>query len=78
MAISLRVNIIGEKRDDRKVIIHKPDLSETEVFSLDNLDYVNSRDYFKSGLRICQRMGLSFANGFECKIKRQQRNKRKN
>tara|TARA_Y100001968_G_scaffold333480_1_gene396547 strand:+ start:951 stop:2006 length:1056 start_codon:yes stop_codon:yes gene_type:complete len=69
MAISLRVNIIGEKRDDRKVIIHKPDLSETEVFSLDNLDYVNSRDYFKSGLRICQRMGLSFANGFECKIK---------
>ena len=69
MAISLRVNIIGEKRDDRKVIIHKPDLSETEVFSLDNLDYANSRDYFKSGLRICQRMGLSFANGFECKIK---------
>ncbi len=69
MAISLRVNIIGEKRDDRKVIIHKPDLNETEVFSLDNLYYANSRDYFKSGLRICQRMGLSFANGFECKIK---------
>ena len=39
MAISLRVNIVGEKRKDRKIIIHKPDLGKKEIFSLDNLDY---------------------------------------
>tara|TARA_B100000287_G_scaffold3791_1_gene3696 strand:+ start:1992 stop:3047 length:1056 start_codon:yes stop_codon:yes gene_type:complete len=69
MAISLRVNIVGEKRQDRKIVIHKPDLKETETFSLDNLDYTNNRDYFKSGIRICQRMGISFVNGVECEIK---------
>ena len=69
MAISLRVKIIGKKRKDRKIVIHKPDLGETESFSLDNLDYTNDRDYFKSGIRICQRMGLSFDNGYDCEIK---------
>ena len=69
MAISLRVKIVGEKRQDRKIVIHKPDLKETETFSLDNLDYTNNRDYFKSGIRICQRMGISFVNGVECEIK---------
>ena len=35
MAISLRAKIIGEKRSDNQVIIHKLDLGETETFSLD-------------------------------------------
>ena len=69
MAISLRVNIIGEKRQDRKIIIHKPDLGKKEIFSLDNLDYSQSRDYFKSGIKTCINMGLSFDKGFECEIK---------
>ena len=58
MAISLRVNIVGEKRQDRKIIIHKPDLGKKEIFSLDNLDYSQSRDYFKSGIKTCINMGL--------------------
>ena len=69
MAISLRANIIGEKRKDRKIIIHKPDLGEKEIFSLDNLDYTHSRDYFKSGIKTCMNMGLSFEKGFECEIR---------
>ena len=71
MAISLRVSLYGKKRRDRKIVIHKPDLRETETFSLDNLEYTHNRDYFKSGIIICQREGLSFANGFECTIKSQ-------
>ena len=46
MAISLRVTISGQKRRDRKIIIHKPDIGETETFSLDNLGYSHKRDYF--------------------------------
>ena len=69
MAISLRVNIVGDKRQDRKIIIHKPDLGKKEIFSLDNLDYTHSRDYFKSGIKTCIKMGLLFEKGFECEIR---------
>ncbi|MDC0645855.1 GHMP kinase [bacterium] len=68
MAISLRVNLCGEKRSDKKVIIHKPDLGETESFSLDDLTYTKPRDYFKSGIVVCQNAGLTFSTGFECEI----------
>ena len=69
MGISLRAKIIGEKRKDREIIIHKPDIGETERFQLEDLSYSKPRDYFKSGLRVCKREGLSFANGFECEIR---------
>jgi hypothetical protein len=34
MAISLRAKIVGQKREDQQVIIHKPDMSESEKFPL--------------------------------------------
>ena len=71
MAISLRVSISGQKRQDRKIVIHKPDIGETEIFSLDNLEYSHKRDYFKSGIVVCKRKGMSFTNGLECEIKSQ-------
>ena len=54
MAISLRARIIGKKRRDRQVILHKPDINATEKFSIDDTAYVNSRDYFKSSINICK------------------------
>jgi len=45
MVTSLRINLTGKKRKDNKVIIHKPDLGETELFTLVNLSYTKSRDY---------------------------------
>jgi len=69
MAISLRANISGYKRSDRQVIIHKPNIGEKEVFSLDDLDYNKPRDYFKSAINVCNSEGLEFTNGFECEIK---------
>jgi len=71
MAISLRISIVGKKRNDDQVIILKSDFNETEIFSLSNLKYTKPRDYFKSGIKICQNDGLIFSNGFECKIKSQ-------
>ena len=68
MAISLRARISGVSGKDQKIIIQKPDINETESFHLDQLEYSRPRDYFKSGIRICQKEGLIFSKGFECEI----------
>ena len=68
MGVSLRARIKGTKRSDKQVIIHKPDLNEIETFSLDDLSYTKPRDYFKSGINICLRDGLTFSSGFECEL----------
>ena len=68
MGISLRSIIKGQKRKDKQVVVHKPDLGETESFSLNDLNYTKPRDYFKSGINICLREGLAFSSGFECEI----------
>jgi len=57
MAISLRISITGKQRNDKQVVILKSDLNETEFFSLVDLKYSKPRDYFKSGIKICQKMG---------------------
>ena len=69
MAISLRARIKGERRTDQEVIIHKPDISETERFLINDTGYQRDRDYFKSGINVCKKEGLKFANGFECEIR---------
>ena len=69
MAISLRANMVGEKRTDQEVIIHKPDIGETERFQISDSAYQRQRDYFKSGINICKREGLRFSHGFECEIR---------
>ena len=68
MAISLRARLIGKDRLDRKFIINKLDLNKVEFFSLDDLTYKKSRDYFKSGVKVCLDEGLKFPNGFECEL----------
>jgi len=71
MAISLRAKISGHKRTDNQVIIHQPDINETETFSLEDLRYTKSRDYFKSCIKTCQNEGLIFSSGFECEVSSQ-------
>ena len=68
MAISLRCYIKGEKVTNQQVTIHKPDLNDSESFSLDNLDYDYQRDYYKSAIKICLNEGLSFSHGFNCEV----------
>ena len=69
MAISLRANLVGERRGDNQVIIHLPDIGKTEIFSLNDTTYQGSRDYFKSGVNVCKQEGLIFSYGFECEIR---------
>lgn len=68
MAISLRIKLIGEKASDRTINIEMPDIGKHKMFSLDDLSYNHSRDYFKSGIRVCQNEGLIFTKGFTCKV----------
>ena len=69
MAISLRSVISGISRNDTSIIIRKPDINETEKFDLDKLNYHTSRDYFKSGIKVCKDFGFKFSRGFECEIR---------
>ena len=77
IAVSLYSRIKGERKQEAgnrkqetgdRVTIHKPDLNETESFSLNDLTYNKPRDYFKSGLKVCINEGLSFSTGVECEI----------
>jgi len=68
MAVSLYSRIKGSKSIDRKVTIYKPDINETECFSLDDLSYKNERDYYKSGIKVCQDEGFQFSVGFDVEI----------
>ena len=68
MAITLRAKLKGEKRSDQKVVVHKPDIGETEIFSLNDLSYQKPRDYFKSGIIVSKKAGFTFSTGFECEI----------
>ena len=53
----------GEKRSDRQVIIHKPDIGEVETFSLDDLSYNKPRDYFKRATKIEARVNSAINAG---------------
>ena len=79
--IAIAVSLYSRIKEDRKqeaenrkqqtedrVTIHKPDLNETESFSLNDLTYSKPRDYFKSGLKVCINEGLSFSTRVECEI----------
>lgn len=59
---------MSTQEKEKEVVIHKPDLKETETFSLDDLSYRNPRDYFKSGIKVCQDEGLQFSTGFEVEV----------
>ena len=68
MAISLRSKITGQKSNSQKIIIHKPDINQIESFNLAEINYSKPRDYFKSGLKVCQDEGLNFSYGFKCEL----------
>ena len=70
LAVSLYSKIKGSRKQEtgNRVTINKPDLNETESFSLDDLRYTHQRDYFKSGITVCQNEGLQFSAGCEVEV----------
>ena len=60
-AISRRISIKGDYRNDDQVILHLPDLDEKIQFSInDTFPYVLQRDYFRSTVNVLKRKGLTF------------------
>lgn len=69
-AISRRVQIEGDHRDDKKIIVHLPDINaelQMEV-SDTRLPYLEKRDYFRSGYNVLLDKGLRFSKGIECTV----------
>ena len=70
VAISMRVNIEGNKLRDSKALIHLPDIHRSMEFDIfSEMPYWNKRDYFRSTLNILQREGFTFNNGIECTVR---------
>lgn len=68
-AISLRIKISGELREDPVININLPDINEQIKFSLnDKIHYILERDYFRSGLNVLLRNGFTFSRGFNCTV----------
>ena len=69
-AISKRVQIKGDFRPDKKVVISLPDISLTIEFELEfPLVYEKERDYFKSVLNVLNRRGHSINRGLELEVR---------
>lgn len=69
-AISRRVQMEGEYRDDKRIIIHLPDIgSELQMEVSDaRMPYLEKRDYFRSGYNVLIDKGLMFSRGMECTV----------
>ncbi len=68
-AISLRINIKGNIRNDKNLNIKLPDINDTETFSLEDSEkYLKERDYFKSSINVLKRHGMTFSHGIDCTV----------
>ena len=70
-AISRRVEMTGNYRNDKQITIHLPDVSselKMEV-SEKRMVYQTKRDYFRSGYNVLIDKGLRFSKGLECTVR---------
>ena len=68
-AISRRISIKGNYRNDDLVVLELPDLDQKIEFSIhETFPYIIQRDYFRSTINVLKRRGLVFSKGFNCVI----------
>lgn len=69
-AISRRIWLTGQLRPDNHVVLHLPDINETETFALSpQIGYDKPRDYFRSAVNILQREGIRLPWGMEVTVR---------
>ena len=70
-AISRRIGLTAVPRSDQQMVIHLPDVGQTESFSLTGpLAYVARRDYFRSAVNVLRRdEGATFSTGFDVTVR---------
>ncbi len=68
-AITLRISISGEKREDKKIKIDLPDVGQREELRLDKeIEYTKARDYLKSAVNVLKRRGVNLSKGWDCLV----------
>ncbi len=68
-AISLRLTIKAEKRDDLSVTVKLPDVGEEDSFSMEgDLPYTKPGDYFRSGINTMRKDGFTFSGGVDATV----------
>jgi galactokinase len=69
-AISLRATFNAQYRTDSHIVIHKPDINQTEIINLTGtrLPYVQGRDYSRSAVNVLMTKGFSFSRGFDTSL----------
>lgn len=66
-AISLRISITGNRREDKIININLPNISNKQSFNISEpIVYTEDRDYFKSSFKVLLRNSFTFSSGFEC------------
>ena len=68
MAMNLRLQIHGQKRNDKKIIIHLPDIGKSKSLTINDSINNKPKNIFTSGIKVCIEQGLSFSRGFEVEI----------
>lgn len=70
-AISRRVDMSGEHRADKQIIIHLPDIGSELLIEISatRMPYKQKRDYFRSGYNVLIDKGLTFSKGLECTVR---------
>ncbi len=70
-AISRRVEMSGEHRADKQIIIHLPDVDSGLKMEVSDgrMTYIQKRDYFRSGYNVLIDKGLRFSKGMECTVR---------
>jgi galactokinase len=64
-AINLRAVMHAEPIPEPEIIVDKPDIADREIIDLTApIEYRGPRDYFKSGIRVLQKAGVEFKQGY--------------
>jgi len=68
-AISLRVQLSGHFKKARNVQLDLPDIQSKASFNLNGeLDYLEERDYFRSGYNVVHRLGYQWDKGLDVSV----------
>ncbi len=69
-AINLFITMEAAPRDDRRVVVHMPDIGETEEIALDApIIYERPRQYLRSGLKVVSDLGYRLPHGLTVTVR---------
>ncbi len=69
-AINLFISMEAEPSDERHILVHMPDIGQTERLDLDApIVYEHPRQYLRSGLKVLRDLGYNLPHGLTVKVR---------